>query len=226
MGEQQEQKEKWLESRKGKITASGIIDLMTSGRKKDELFGKTAIKYLLKRFSSGKVFEEPEIKSVAMQWGIDNEDIARDFYIMKYCIDNEDGTRSIEETGFIEYDDIAGCSPDGLVVNVKNNEENIVEGLIEIKCPFDSAVHIETLINKDLPEIWAKKYYAQMQMQMLVTGADWCDYVSFDPRMNNPDHKLFVKRFVRDDKFIEELMLRLKEAKKLFEDWDNRLKGL
>jgi hypothetical protein len=38
---------------------------------------------------------------------------------------------------------------------------------------------------------------------MACTGREWCDFVSFDPRM--PDRfRLFVKRVSRDDKFIKE----------------------
>jgi hypothetical protein len=48
------------------------------------------------------------------------------------------------------------------------------------------------------------KYYIQMQAQMACTGRDWCDFVSFDPRM--PDRsKLFVKRVMRDNNFISDM---------------------
>jgi hypothetical protein len=42
-----------------------------------------------------------------------------------------------------------------------------------------------------------------MQWQMACTGRQWCDFVSFDPRL--PEHlQLFVKRVDRDDDFIKQ----------------------
>jgi hypothetical protein len=42
-----------------------------------------------------------------------------------------------------------------------------------------------------------------MQWQMACTGRQWCDFVSFDPRL--PEHlQLFVKRVSRDDDFIKQ----------------------
>jgi hypothetical protein len=50
----------------------------------------------------------------------------------------------------------------------------------------------------------AKKYYDQMQWQMVCANRSWCDFVSFDPRM--PEGlQLFIKRVPRDDKYIGEL---------------------
>jgi predicted phage-related endonuclease len=71
--------------------------------------------------------------------------------------------------------------------------------LVEIKCP-NTATHIETLLGGESP----KKYYDQMQWQMACTGRQWCDFVSFDPRM--PEGlQLFVKRVERDAEYIAEL---------------------
>jgi hypothetical protein len=72
----------------------------------------------------------------------------------------------VEETGFVAHDTLyAGCSPDGLVD---------WDGLIEIKCPYNSAVHIETLLG-GMPA----DHMAQVQGQMWITGRQWCDFVSF-----------------------------------------------
>ena len=43
-----------------------------------------------------------------------------------------------------------------------------------------------------------------MQWQMACTGRDWCDFVSYDPRM--PEHlAIWVKRVHRDHVAIAEL---------------------
>ena len=80
----------------------------------------------------------------------------------------------VEDGGFFIHDEISrlGASPDGLVGT---------DGLIEIKCPT-SAVHIDTLITKQIPV----EYEWQMLCEMACTGRQWCDYVSYDPRM--PKH--------------------------------------
>ena len=43
-----------------------------------------------------------------------------------------------------------------------------------------------------------------MMWQMECTGRQWCDFVSFDPRM--PEHlQLFVVRFERDEERLDDL---------------------
>jgi hypothetical protein len=85
---------------------------------------------------------------------------------------------------------MAGASPDGLVGD---------NGLVEIKVP-NTATHIATLLGKTLPD----KYVVQMLWQMACTGRQWCDFVSYDPRMP-PQMRLFVRRLDRDDTRICEL---------------------
>jgi predicted phage-related endonuclease len=58
---------------------------------------------------------------------------------------------------------------------------------------------LDTLLSQKVPG----KYVTQMQWQMACTGRQWCDFVSFDPRL--PEHlQLFVKRVNRDDDFIKQ----------------------
>jgi hypothetical protein len=73
------------------------------------------------------------------------------------------------------------------------------DGLIEIKCP-NTATHIETLLAGKIDG----KYITQMQWQMACTSREWCDFVSYDPRM--PEHlAIWVKRVPRDSAMIDEL---------------------
>jgi putative phage-type endonuclease len=88
------------------------------------------------------------------------------------------------------------ASPDGLVGN---------DGLIEIKCP-NTTTHIETLKAKKAPS----KYINQMMWQMRCTDRQWCDFVSFDPRL--PSHlQLFVTRVERDEAIIADLEAKVAE---------------
>ena len=81
----------------------------------------------------------------------------------------------------------AGASPDGLVGT---------DGLLEIKCPF-TATHIDTLLSGKVPD----RYKTQMQWQMACTGRQWCDFVSYDPRLPEP-MRLFITRVPRDNSAI------------------------
>jgi hypothetical protein len=47
-------------------------------------------------------------------------------------------------------------------------------------------------------------YITQMQWQMACTARDWCDFVSYDPRLP-AEMALFVKRIPRDEAVIREL---------------------
>jgi predicted phage-related endonuclease len=117
-----------------------------------------------------------------MEWGTKTEPQARVAYEVK-------SGNFVDQVAFIDHPSIEwfGCSPDGLVND---------RGLIEIKCP-NSATHWEYYKFNRPPQ----KYVIQMQAQMAVTGRDWCDFVSFDPRFPERSQLLIVP-VPRDDDFI------------------------
>lgn len=123
--------------------------------------------------------------SPAMEWGSRVEPDARAAYEFQNNCD-------VQLVGLIRHPAIAGshASPDGLVGH---------DGLIEVKCP-NSATHLDTLLGQSVPG----KYNVQMQWQMAVTGRQWCDWISYDPRFA-PHLQLYVHRVNRDDKLIGEL---------------------
>ena len=121
----------------------------------------------------------------SMEWGTQTEPQARAAY--------EVATGNfVDQVAFIDHPTIAnfGCSPDGLVGD---------DGLIEIKCP-NSATHWEYFKTKKPPQ----KYVTQMQTQMAVTRRNWCDFVSFDPRMPARSQLLIV-RIERDPHFVRDI---------------------
>ena len=96
----------------------------------------------------------------------------------------------VHHVGFVSHDDLpAGCSPDGYVGEW--------EGVVEAKCP-DSTTHLEYLKAGVVPE----EYCGQLLHALWITGAQWADFVSFDPRFQDPGLRLFVKRMPRDEKAI------------------------
>lgn len=172
----------WFAARLGRATGSRFGDVMAKTRTGYSASRKNYAAELVIERLTGK--QADVFVSTAMQWGTDNEPVARLQYML--ATGNE-----VEETGFWQHDSLeAGASPDGFVGE---------EGLLEIKCP-NSATHIETLWKKKLPH----QYQAQIQGQMWVTGRQWCDFVTFDPRL--PDNaQMLVIRVARDDIYIAEL---------------------
>lgn len=173
----------WFTIRLGKVTASRIADV-TAKTKSGWGAGRANYKAQLiaERLTGMK---QDTFMNAAMQHGVDTEEAARVAYAFL------EGQTVLEEA-FVIHPVIldAGASPDGLVGD---------DGLVEIKCP-NTATHIETLKGASIPA----KYVGQMQWQMACTGRQWCDFVSFDPRMPE-EMQLFVKRLPRDDALITEL---------------------
>jgi hypothetical protein len=110
----------------------------------------------------------------AFDWGIRFEPVVKQIYEFKY------GT-IVKELGRLTHKIDSRCtaSPDGLVYTCPENKRT--GRLIEIKCP------VTREINGSIP----KNYYAQMQMQLHVTGLKQCDYIEavFSSKYNNAQQK-------------------------------------
>jgi putative phage-type endonuclease len=173
----------WFQARLGKVTASRVSDLMARTKSGYSASRANYMAELICERLTGQPAER--FSNAAMQWGTDNEPHAKTSYAFM-----RDAT--IEDVGFILHSSIAdfGASPDGLIGT---------DGLIEVKCP-NTATHIETLLSESVDG----KYITQMQVQMACTGRQWCDFVSFDPRLP-VDMQLFVKRVPRDNARIAEI---------------------
>lgn len=173
----------WHAMRCGKATASRIVDILA---KTKTGWGASRANYMAELIAERLTGVAAEgFTNAAMKWGSETEPRARDAYCFRHDVD-------VEQIAFAVHPTIAdsGASPDGLIG---------AAGLIEIKCP-NTATHIDTLITQTIPS----KYEIQMLWQMACTGRDWCDFVSFDPRMP-ADMQLFVKRLHRDDGSIADL---------------------
>jgi len=173
----------WFAARLGKVTASKVSDVVARTKSG---YGASRATYMSQLLVERLTNTPTEFYSnAAMQWGTDTEPQARAAYEFKT------GNAVIEE-GFILHPNIemSGASPDGMVCD---------EGMLEIKCP-NTATHIATLLAEKAPS----KYMNQMQWQMACAGRQWCDFVSFDPRLPE-NNDFFCVRVDRDDERIEEL---------------------
>ena len=194
MTEQIEQRsEEWFAARLGKVTASKVADVMAKTKTGYSATRETYMTQLVCERLSGQKAES--FTNAAIQHGIDTEPLARSAYEAYADV-------MVEEVGFMPHPKItmAGASPDGLVG---------LFGMLEIKAP-QTNTHIDTLLTEVIPT----KYYAQMQFQMACAQRQWCDYVSFDPRIRQ-DLQLFVKRVEFDASYVamleEEVIQFLKE---------------
>lgn len=172
----------WFAQRLGKVTASRVADVVARTKSG---WGASRANYAAELVAERLTGTKTESYSnAAMVWGTEHEADARLAYELM-------ASTTVEPAGFVPHPTIAdsGASPDGYVG----------AGLIEIKCPL-TASHIETLLGQSV----ASKYVMQMQWQMACTGRDFCDFVSYDPRMP-ATMSLYIQRVHRDDKLIAEL---------------------
>ena len=192
--------EAWYQARVGKATASRIADILTKIKTGEAASRKNYKMELVVQRLTGKPGES--FTNAAMEWGTEQEPFARMAY--------EAHTGNfVEEVGFIDHPTIEGfgCSPDGVVG----------EGLIEIKCG-NTATHIDWLLDGKAPS----RHIPQMMAQMACTGAKFCDFVSFDPRVPE-DLQIFVIRVERDEEYIAEME---KEVKLFLQEVDDLHKQL
>lgn len=173
----------WHALRIGKVTASRVSDVIA---KTKTGWGASRANYMAELIAERLTGEPAEkFSNAAMAWGTEKEPDARAAY--EFFRDAQ-----VVEIAFIDHPSIGmtGASPDGLVGD---------HGLVEIKCP-NTATHLDTLLTQTIPS----KYVTQMLWQMACTGRQWCDFVSYDPRLPEA-MSLFVKRVDRDDKLIASL---------------------
>ncbi len=181
----------WQQDRLGKFTSSRMGDLMKSGRAKDKIWGDTAMGYIYEKIAeklTGIPHFIPETRSIA--WGNDHEAEA----IQKYNEKTGNGATPMGKT-FIEFNDNCGGSPDGFIDD---------DGIIEVKCPYNSANHLKTLIEGYID----KDYMFQMQSNMLFSNRDYCDFISYDPRLPEAI-QLVVIRVGRDEEICNAIAERI-----------------
>lgn len=112
---------------------------------------------------------------------------------------------TVKEMGFVTNDVYpgAGCSPDGLINH---------DGLTEIKARND-ANHFSLLIGERGAKLVPSN---QMQMQMMITERQWCDFVSYNPNFKK---SLFIERYFVDIKYQEKLCTGLATGRKLIREY-------
>lgn len=183
----EQRSDEWFQQRAGKITASRFADAIAFNTKtgKPTAARQTYMRTLVAEILSGR--PRHSVGSQAMTWGTEAEQFAREAYEL------ETGLVVAEAEFTVHYaHDFIGGSPDGLVGQ---------DGLIEIKSPHDEQVHINTLLN-GMPD----DHKPQVQGNLMVTGREWLDFISFDPRQA-PRYQLYIQRIERDEDYISHELL-------------------
>jgi len=156
---EQQRTEEWFEKRKNRVTGSnvGAILGLSPFMKREDVMRDMVRQY---HNASSEFTGNP-----ATNYGTYNEPNALADYELKF-------DKKVELTGFHTYEDWLGASPDGLIDT---------DGLIEIKCPYG-------LRDKNPPEFksidYQTHYWLQIQIQLLVTGRQWCHFYQWSAHVN------------------------------------------
>lgn len=177
----EQRSEAWLALRAGLVTGS-CANAIVATRKRGS--GELAIRRDLRQRIVCEILTKQSLErsfreSDAMQHGVTVEPDAVAAY--------EAATGQIvQRVGFLSHNQLkAGCSPDGYV--------GPWDGVVECKCPAPTT-HFEYVKANVIPE----EYAGQLMHSLWLTGAQWADFVSFDPRFEAP-LQLFIKRLRRED---------------------------
>lgn len=180
--------EEWYNIRLGKFTASNAGTIAVAGKGLETLCYDLVAEILTKH-------KKETFTSPAMEQGNLLEDQARTLFEL------ETGY-NVEQVGFVEVDEFTGCSPDGFILNRTSG--------VEIKCPQDN-----TYAKYMYDGIIKPEYYAQMQMQMLLTEAKHWFYAVFNPHF---DKQIIIREVNEDTDFQNKIVAGLVKGKAFMQD--------
>ncbi len=163
----------WYALRVGRLTGSRAADMLST-IKSGEAAARRDLRMQLVVERLTKTLQEESFVNAAVQRGIDLEPAAFAAYEAKTgCL--------AQRSGFLAHDSIlAGCSLDGHI--------GAFEGILEVKCP-KSATHLKYLQAGAVPS----DYLPQITHNLWISGAAWCDFLSFDDRFPPPLQTCLVR---------------------------------
>jgi hypothetical protein len=168
----------WLAARCGRLTSTSADVLFKAGKGREESVMRRdlRIRLALERMTGRS--QEDDYMTDAMRRGVEREGDARLAY------EAETGSL-VNQCGFLAHTGhLAGTSLDGF--------RGDYDGVVELKVP-KSATHIGYLKAESFP----LDYLHQIRHHLWVSGAKWCDFVSFDDRL--PSHlQLVIHRVTRE----------------------------
>lgn len=174
----------WFNMRYGRITASEV-KLIAAG-----IGSQTAKKYIKKkRWERRNNSPAKSYSNDAMKRGTMLEpEAVKAYEIDQLCV--------VQPAPFVIHQEypFIGASPDGLVGE---------SGLLEVKCPDETSAALHQWHIDD--GYYARLYKHQVNLQLAVTGRQWCDVVSYYP-VDGETEPLAIWRVERDEEAIEKLI--------------------
>ena len=198
--------DEWHDQRRGIVTASVIGRLITPSTIKpaNNMESRSLVALLVSERITG--WTDPSYVGDDMLRGWDDEPRAIEAYSEHFEPVTTDGFLIRDDWGFR-----IGYSPDGLVGD---------NGIVEVKSRRPKK-HLQTILGNEVPV----ENMAQIQCGLLVSGRDWCDYISYCGGM-----PLWVKRVRKLAKWqsaIVEAVAAFEEAaEQMAADYLSAVKGL
>lgn len=152
----------WFQARAGRLTGSRAKDMLATIKNGEAAARRDYRLQLVCERLTGMPQDDGYINA-EMQRGLDCEPLAFAAYEALTG-------QVVERAGFLAHDALPmGCSLDGHI--------DAYRGLLECKCP-KSATHLRYLRAGTCPP----EHLAQITHNLYVTGAEWCDFFSWDDR--------------------------------------------
>ena len=186
----------WKEARYCRLTSSNFGKVLLRKAAPTTAFLKT-------------LFQKKNTYAISMEYGKRHEKDAKAKYLSKYP------GRHIHECGLVVNNKFSflGASPDGKVCDTDNG----ASGIIEVKCPYrcrnltikqacDTIKQFMLHVDQSESKISLKRehlYYYQVQGQLMVTGAEFCDFVVYT------QCDLHVERIYPNVKLMENMIEKL-----------------
>lgn len=170
----------WFAARCGRLTGSAASAMFAKGRGNDEAAARRDLRTKLAIERLTGVPQEDDYQNADMRRGVELEPEAFGAY-------EAAAGEMLDRTGFLSHNEmLIGCSLDGHVGDF--------EGIVELKVPR-SANHLRYLRTGGVPA----EHKVQITHNLYVSGAKWCDFVSYDPRFPEPLRLFRARVFAKGD---------------------------
>jgi hypothetical protein len=201
--EAEQRSPEWYTARLGVFTSSEIYRLMTKPKLKGEVLSEGAKTYILEKVAESLTgIREEVFTTQAMQWGIDNEPLAK-----KHLARLNNWT--IEETTFIKVEALNyGGSGDGWIREIN--------GALEVKC-LNTVNHLSEIRDSEDFKSNLPKRFWQVLSDAYLRECDVAVLAWFDPRIPN-DFGLFTKQFKVEISDILEMLSKIQSANEYFQE--------
>jgi putative phage-type endonuclease len=182
----------WEQLRVGRVGASAFNNLTM---KKNTAGYQATIARVAQEQVTG--IKTESYKNAAMEAGHELESEAIQAYELETF-------QRVTRGGYYQLNDWFGCSPDGHAGN----------GIIEVKS-LQYNTWQDYLQNQKI----SKQYYWQVQFQLFVTGADFCDFVVFQPNFRPIITRFELEKKEEIEKYMAEAEKDILERIKILEKW-------